>query len=97
VKPQKRKPRPVPEMSAKMKRRLNRFALICTYIYGERWQSDVSRALRLNERTVRAWVQGRTNITPPVFRAIEPLLSKKIGRGPAVMAIMQRCLAESGD
>ena len=89
-----RRHRPVPEMTTKTKRLLGRFSLVCTYIWGERWQAPVARALRLNERTLRAWVQGRTNITPPVLAEVDKLLAKKIERGPAVAAIMARCRAE---
>jgi plasmid maintenance system antidote protein VapI len=78
------------DMTGQMKRDLARFERICKFIYGERWQSDVARSLKFNERTVRAWVQGRTRITPPVWFEVAKRLEKKIALAPAVQDLMNR-------
>src|SRR3546814_15324253 len=39
----------------------------CTRLYGAgRWQTALSRELRVNDRTVRRWASGRARIPPPV-------------------------------
>ncbi len=40
---------------------------ICTQLYGTaRWQTALSRELRVNDRTVRRWAAGDTAIPHPV-------------------------------
>ncbi|NIA70214.1 hypothetical protein HBA54_16530 [Pelagibius litoralis] len=40
---------------------------ICTQLYGTvRWQTALSRELRVNDRTVRRWASGDTAIPHPV-------------------------------
>ena len=40
---------------------------VCTRIYGTgRWQTALSRELRVNDRTVRRWAAGSTQIPHPV-------------------------------
>lgn len=60
------------------------------YMYGERWQRDLARDLDLNERTVRAWVQGRSGISPEAWRGIGKLLAYKINSAGPVLAAMER-------
>lgn len=66
---------------------LNRVA---SYMYGERWQRDLATDLRLNERTVRSWVQMRSNITPVVWWEVHKLLRLKLNSGTPVLAAMER-------
>lgn len=40
---------------------------LCTRLYGSaRWQTALSRELRVNDRTVRRWASGRARIPHPV-------------------------------
>ena len=84
-------------MTPKMKRDLVRFARICKFIWGDRWQAPASVALKFNERTVRAWVQGRTRITPPVWRATHKLLLKKLSYAEAILAMSEQQMKALGD
>jgi hypothetical protein len=74
----------------RMERDLARFARICRYMYGKRWQKDAAYDLRFNERTVRAWAEGRTRITPPVWRAVEKLFNRKLALGPPLRDLLSR-------
>jgi hypothetical protein len=43
-------------------------------LYGSRWQSDLGRALRASDRTVRRWSSGRHPVPPGVADDIIALL-----------------------
>lgn len=43
------------------------FTLTGRALYGERWQSEVARALEISDRTVRRWVAGDDNPRPGVY------------------------------
>jgi hypothetical protein len=45
-------------------------------LFGERWQSDLARALDVNDRRVRAWVTGEGRIPPAIWSQIAKLLRK---------------------
>ena len=36
-------------------------------LYGERWQSEVARALNVSDRTMRRWVAGQDAPRPGVY------------------------------
>jgi predicted transcriptional regulator len=36
-------------------------------LYGERWQSEIARALGVSDRTVRRWVAGDDDPRPGVY------------------------------
>lgn len=46
-------------------------------LYGERWQSDLARALGINDRRVRQWLTGDRPIPPGVWTDISKLLQQR--------------------
>ncbi len=48
-------------------------------LYGERWQSDLARALGVSDRSVRAWVAGTRSIPEGVWGEVRGLLRDRIG------------------
>jgi hypothetical protein len=43
-------------------------AIVGEALYGPRWQSDVARDLKVDDRTVRRWLAGDTDPAPGVWR-----------------------------
>jgi hypothetical protein len=80
-------------MTTKQERDKRLLDQIGTYLYGERWQSTLAEHLKLNPRTVRGWLEGRSNILPPVWEQIAVLVEKKVSRGPDVAEQMKKKLA----
>jgi hypothetical protein len=50
-------------------------------LYGERWQSELSRAVSVSDRTMRRWVSGPYEIPDGVWNDIQQLL---LARGVAI-------------
>ena len=51
------------------------------YLHGERWQSPLSRDLRVNDRTMRHWAKGTQPIPHGVENEIYSLVAnKRVGR-----------------
>lgn len=48
------------------------------FLYGELWQSQLARALNINDRTVRRWLAGKSNIRPRIEEEIRLLLKEKL-------------------
>ena len=48
-------------------------------LYGERWQSPLSRALGVSDRSVRAWVAGTRSIPAGVWGELATLLRERAG------------------
>jgi hypothetical protein len=44
-------------------------------LWGDRWLSPLARAVRVDERTVRAWARGRRDPPPGVLRELAVLLA----------------------
>lgn len=57
-KPPLRKRRTVAKVRS-MKRNASTLAIIGTALYGPNWQTPLSIALEVSDRTVRYWVEGR--------------------------------------
>ncbi|MEQ7870764.1 hypothetical protein V6R97_08930 [Chromohalobacter salexigens] len=57
-------------------------------LYGERWQSDLARALGISDpRRIRAFMHGERSIPPGIWDDIAQLLRK---RGQAAIALADR-------
>lgn len=50
---------------------------IGNYLYGERWQSPLSRTMPVNSRTIRSWLQGRQSISDSAKKRIIFLAAEK--------------------
>lgn len=59
-------------------------------LYGDRWQSDIARALDVNDRQVRAWMAGERRIPPGVWADIAALLRQRSNEGMALLAEFRR-------
>ena len=46
-------------------------------LYGSRWQSDLARALGVNDRRVRQWMAGERPIPPGIWADIARLLRER--------------------
>lgn len=55
-------------------------------LYGDRWQTDIARDLAVNDRRVRAWMQGERNIPAGVWVDIAALLRQRQSEGLALLA-----------
>jgi len=49
-------------------------------LYGSRWQTDLSRALDVSDRTVRRWVAGTDDVPPGVYDDLQRLLTEKAAK-----------------
>lgn len=47
------------------------------YLYGERWQSPLSREINVSDRTIRAWLQGTRKISEGAADEIYQLAAVK--------------------
>lgn len=56
-------------------------------LYGERWQSDLARALGVEVRTVQRWATGDRTPAPGVWADIRELVKQ---RGAALAVIRRR-------
>ncbi|MCW0413494.1 hypothetical protein NG831_06475 [Xanthomonas sacchari] len=54
-------------------------------LYGERWQSDLARALGVNDRRVRAWMLGERNMSAGIWADIAALLRQRHQEGIALL------------
>lgn len=45
--------------------------------FGERWQTDMSRALGVSDRTVRHWLSGKYQMPPLIFSDITKILEER--------------------
>ncbi|KAB7765454.1 hypothetical protein CEK68_11870 [Xanthomonas sp. LMG 12461] len=57
-------------------------------LYGDRWQSDLARALEINDRRVRAWLQGERSIPDGIWTDISALLRQRHQGGIALLREM---------
>lgn len=46
-------------------------------LYGDRWQSDIAKALGINDRRVRAWLQAERSIPDGIWADIAALLRQR--------------------
>ena len=65
-----------------------------TYLYGGRWQSALADAVGVNPRTVRGWIEGRTNVTLPIWDKLDALVSKKSQRMPEIIKMLKNRIKE---
>lgn len=56
-----------------------------TLLYGERWQSDLARALNVGDRRVREWIAGDRKIPPGIWADIAGLLRQRSNEGLALL------------
>lgn len=59
-------------------------------LYGARWQSDLARALAVNDRRVRQWMAGERPIPWGVWADIAGLLRERQQEGTALLIELDR-------
>lgn len=59
-------------------------------LYGDRWQSDLARALGVGDRRVREWVSGDRRPSAGVWADIAGLLRQRQQAGQALLEEMER-------
>ncbi len=64
-------------------------------LYGPRWQSDLARALEVNDRRVRAWLLAERTIPPGVWLDLAKLASGRAAVLDALAAELRRSAARS--
>jgi len=57
-------------------------------LYGERWQSELARALDVNDRRVRQWIASERPIPPGIWADIAGLLRQRQQEGLALLREM---------
>jgi DNA-binding transcriptional regulator YdaS (Cro superfamily) len=57
-------------------------------LYGSRWQSELARALDVNDRRVRQWMSGERPIPPGIWADIAGLLRQRQQEGLALLREM---------
>lgn len=72
-------------------------------LYGDRWQRDLAKGLRIAERTVRYWIAGERAVPDhyeDLLRAVEPLADRLAMReqpkGTSLAARLAGLAAERG-
>ena len=76
------------DLPERQERDLRLLAYIGIYLFGDRWQAPMADALELNPRTVRGWVQGRSQVQEDSWRKLAKLVEKKAERSPRVLERM---------
>ncbi|MFG0229449.1 hypothetical protein [Achromobacter sp. 413638] len=59
-------------------------------LYGDRWQSDLARALGVGDRRVREWAAGDRKPAPGVWADIAALLRQRQAEGMALLQELDR-------
>lgn len=59
-------------------------------LFGERWQSDLARAVDVGDRRVREWVSGERSIPPGIWVDIAALLRQRSNEGLNLLAELDR-------
>lgn len=54
-------------------------------LYGPRWQSELARALDINDRRVRQWMASERPIPPGIWADIAGLLRQRQGEGAELL------------
>ncbi|WP_188906477.1 hypothetical protein [Aureimonas endophytica] len=57
----------------------DRLSALATAAYGSRWQTEAANALGVSDRSVRAWVSGRTPVSDGVVRDLRGIVAERIG------------------
>ena len=55
-------------------------------LYGPRWQTELSRAIDVSDRTVRRWAAGADDVPPGVYFELLSLLTEKAAEVDDVIA-----------
>lgn len=63
-------------------------------LFGERWQTPLSRAIRVADRTVRRWVAGEWPVPPDAAAKIRALEARHVS--DQALDQLDRLIAESG-
>jgi hypothetical protein len=50
-----------------------------TALYGPRWQTELSRAIDVSDRTIRRWASGADDVPDGVYSDLLSLLTEKAG------------------
>ena len=61
-------------------------------LYGERWQTPLSRALGVGDRTVRRWVSGEDRPNPAIAGELADLMRDKKTSLAAACAALRRAM-----
>lgn len=66
-----------------------------TILYGDRWQSDLARALNVNDRRVRQWIAGERPIPAGIWADIAALLRQRQQEALALLDELEDAAAYS--
>jgi DNA-binding transcriptional regulator YiaG len=56
-------------------------------LYGPRWQSELARALKVSDRTMRRWAAGEWPVPPNVWQELRAILKV---HGHAIAAVRRK-------
>lgn len=56
---------------------LDLFRAIGAALYGPLWQSELSRRLGVNDRTMRRWASGAFHLPPGIWDSLLPLVAAR--------------------
>jgi hypothetical protein len=59
-------------------------------LYGEQWQSELARALRVTDRTIRRWAQDEYSIPEEAREGIAELCQARVRMLNAVMRRLEK-------
>jgi hypothetical protein len=62
------------------------------YVFGERWKSELSRALDVDVRTVTRWDGGETLMARSYWDILRKLVVEKAKNGPSQVSALDRFL-----
>ena len=65
-------------------------------LFGDRWQTDLARALGVNDRRVREWVAGSRKPSAGVWADIAALLRQRQSEGLALLSELDRNVPSEG-
>jgi hypothetical protein len=62
-------------------------------LYGPRWQSELSRDLKVSDRTVRRWVAGSDDVPDGVYLELLGLCNERAAELDDLIAVLPRAAA----
>lgn len=65
-----------------------------TFMFGERWQSDLTRALKVNGRTTRRWYSGKSRIQTEYWESILRSAEKHAAVSKVIVEVIRRRVKE---
>lgn len=75
---------------------IDRLARAGKTMFGDRWQSDLARAIDVGDRRVRQWISGDRGIPAGVWADIATLLSERSSAASRLLAEIESVVASTG-